>query len=66
MMLYPAVPEVPELVMSTILSRAARSIDDGAARAALDKMVEITNSGASGTVSNSIITSTALDDVDAS
>ena len=37
-----------------------------AARAALDKMVEITNSGASGTVSNSIITSTALDDVDAS
>ena len=48
------------------VAQAARSIDDGAARAALDKMVDITNSGASGTAGNSIITGTALDDVDAS
>ena len=48
------------------VAQAARSIDDGAARAALDKMVDITNSGGSGTAGNSIITGAALDDIDAS
>ena len=48
------------------VAEAARSIDDGAARASLDKMVDITNSGASGTAGNRIITGTALDDVDGS
>ena len=48
------------------VAQAARSIDNGNARAVLDKMVDITNLGASGTVSNGVIAGTALDDVDAS
>ena len=60
-LIIPVQPRVDDGV-----AQAARSIDNGNARAVLDKMVDITNLGASGTVSNGVIAGTALDDVDAS